>query len=100
MLEMGNALHLCYGGDIWTIKVVLARLTKVAESFSLICVLRGIRASSWRWRSSLSLITTSVLPLDQTHVDECEEHTSSGERHLDRRSSCVSWALRCREEVT
>jgi hypothetical protein len=100
MLEMGNALHLCYSGDIWTLKVVLARLTKVAESFSLICVFRSVRTGSRRRRPSLPFITTSVLPFDQAHIDECEEHAGSGECHFNSRSSCVSWAFRCREEIS
>jgi hypothetical protein len=76
--EMGNALRLCCDGYIWATQVTIGHLAKVAESFSLICVLRGIRAGSRRRRSSLSLITTSVLPFDQSHVYKREEHASSG----------------------
>jgi hypothetical protein len=76
--EMGDALRLCCDGYIPAIKAMFVHLAKVSESFSLICVLRGIRAGSRRRRSSLSLITTSVLPFDQTHVYKREEHASSG----------------------
>jgi hypothetical protein len=91
---------ICCDGDVWATHIISVHLTKVTESFSLICILRSVRAGSWgRW-SSLFPITTSVLPFDQTHVYECEEHASSGECHLDSRSSCVSWTFRRGEEVS
>jgi hypothetical protein len=98
--EMGDALRLCCDGYIRAIKAMFVHLAEVSESFSLICVLRSVRAGSWRWRSSLSFVTTSVLPLDQSHIYKREEHTSSGECDLDSCSACVSWAFRRREEVS
>jgi hypothetical protein len=98
--EMGNVLCLCCDSYVGATQFIFVHLAKVAESFSLICVLRSVRAGSWGRRSSLSLITTGVLPFDQTHIYKREEHASSGECHLDTCSACVSWAFRCREEVS
>jgi hypothetical protein len=79
---------------------MLAWLTKVAEPFSLICILRSVRTSSWRRGSSFSSIATSVLPFDQPHVYEREEHASTGQCDLDGGSPCVSGTFGCREEVS
>jgi hypothetical protein len=79
---------------------MVCRLTDVTEPFSLICVVGGVRASAYCWRSSLSLVTTSVLPPDQAHVDEREDHSSGRECNFDNRALGVPRTVGGREEIS
>jgi hypothetical protein len=67
--------------------------TKVSEALRVICVLRSVRTRSRRWRAPFSPITASILPSDQAHVRECEDHASSGKSNLDSGSTSVARAL-------
>ena len=50
-------------------------LPNIPEPLSLISIIGSIRPGPGRRRSSLSLVTTSVLPSNQPHVYKSEEHS-------------------------
>ena len=77
-----------------------ANLTNITESLSLISVIGSIRPSPRCRRSSFPLVTASVLPFDQAHVQESEDHASDRERDLDACSSSVSRTFGRREQVS
>jgi hypothetical protein len=76
------------------------KLSKVAESFGLICIVGCVWPRARCWRSSFFPVTTSVFPFDQTHVDESEDRARTRECDLDRCSTRVSRAFRLWEQIS
>ena len=90
----------CCNEDVLAAWIVTCQSTKVSESFGLVCELCSVWTSSRGWRSSLPVVAALVLPLDQAHVDERENHSNARECNFDSCSSCVAGAFRLGEEIS
>lgn len=71
----------------------LPSLTNITEALGLVSVVSSVRPRPRRRRTSFPLVTASILPSDQAHVHESEDHASNRERDLDARSSCIPWTF-------
>lgn len=75
-------------------------LADVTEPFGVVCIIRSVRSASCCWRPAFSFVTASILPSDQAHVCERENHAHSRKCHLNDSSSSVPWTLGRREKIT
>ena len=83
-----------------TAEIKLICSSNVTESLGLVCIVGSVWSRAWRWGSSFFPVTTSVLPSDQTHVKEREQHADCRKPDFHGHTSGVSWTLRLWEQIS